>query len=317
MVFWLRSLRWSVLALAILGAPCQLAAQHRELVNSGTVGLIIGSAESSDIALSADLVAALNDGYSMRLLPVLGQGSMRNIEDLLYLRGIDIAMVQADVLDFYHRTGAIEDLDQQIRYIARLADEEVHLLARRDIASIEALEGGRVNFGVDGSGSFMTAGILFDHRGIEVDITSFPLPIAIKELREGTLDAVVLVGAAPLESLQLLGAAPELHFLSITGDNWGSTYQKATISSDDYPELIEPGRTVETLAVAKILTAFNWPAGHPRGEKVDRFVERLFERAPELAQPPFHPKWREVDLLAPVSGWERLPVAATLVAEQR
>jgi hypothetical protein len=130
--------RWSAFAVAtmILVMATIISegafAQQRELVNKGTVGLVIDSAESSDAALASDLVAALNDGYNLRLLPVLGQGSMRNVEDWLYLSGIDIALVQADVLELYRPTGSIEDIEQQIRYIAKLADEEVHVLARRD-----------------------------------------------------------------------------------------------------------------------------------------------------------------------------------------
>ncbi len=293
------------------------SAQQRELVNSGTVGLIIDSAESSDAALASDLVTALNDGYNLRVLPVLGQGSVRNVEDLLYLRGIDVALVQADVLDFYRLTGGIEDIDERIRYIAKLANEEVHILARREIASVQDLEGRRVNFGVDGSGSFLTAGKLFDHLSIDVVVTAFTLAEALKEAEEGTIDALIVVGAAPIERLQLLDSENGLHLLSIPKDDLRELYDPATISSREYPNLVTSGETVETLAVAKVLTAFNWPSDHPRAEKVNKFVDSLFDSMGRLARPPFHPKWREVDLFAPLPGWQRLSVAETLVAEQR
>lgn len=310
---------WTALAvlMALAIGSNGLSAQQRELVNGGTVGLIIDSGESSDTVLASDLVAALNDGYEMRILPVLGQGSIRNIEDLLYLRGIDIALVQADVLDFYRRTGSIEDIDQRIRYIAKLADEEVHILARREIGSIRDLEGRRVNFGADGSGSFLTAGTLFDRLGVDVDVTSFALPAALKEIEEGTIDALVVVGAAPLQRLRLTNPDANVHLLPIPIDGLEDIYAPATISSGDYPNLLSSGEAIDTVAISKILTAFNWPDGHPRADKVNSFVDRLFDNMDRLARPPFHPKWREVDLLAPLPGWQRLSAAETLVAERQ
>jgi TRAP-type uncharacterized transport system substrate-binding protein len=303
--------------LAVLVGGKQLSAQQQQLVNGGTVGLIIDSAESSDAELASDLVVALNDGYRLRVLPVLGQGSVRNVEDLLFLRGIDVALVQADVLDFYRQTGSIADLGERIRYIAKLANEEVHVLARREIGSLQDLERHRVNFGVEGSGSFLTAGILFNRLDIDVDVTSFPLPKALKEIAEGTIDALIVVGAAPIEHLRLLDGEDGLHLLPIAGVGLGDSYQPAEIGAKDYPDLLAPGVAVETVAVAKILTAFNWPEGHPRGEKVDRFVDSLFSNIDRLARPPFHPKWREVDLLSPLPGWQRLSVAETLVVERQ
>lgn len=321
MVEWSRETFCLAIAMVILVAitigPDTPAAQQSELVNSGTVGLIIDSAESSDAALASDLVAALNDGYNLRVLPVLGQGSVRNVEDLLYLRGIDVALVQADVLKFYRLAGGIADIDERIRYIAKLANEEVHILARREIASVQDLEGARVNFGVDGSGSFLTAGKLFDHLDIDVDVTSFTLAAALKEAEEGTIDALIVVGAAPIERLQLLDRESGLHFLSLPNDGLHDLYDPAAISRLDYPNLVTSGETVETVAVAKVLTVYNWPNGHPRGEKVNKFVNRLFDSMGRLVRPPFHPKWREVDLLAPLPGWQRHSVAETLVAERQ
>ncbi|MEZ5934913.1 MAG: TAXI family TRAP transporter solute-binding subunit [Alphaproteobacteria bacterium] len=306
-----------VMLLTLLVGAREPSAQQQELVNGGTVGLIIDSAESSDVELASDLVAALNDGYKMRVLPVLGQGSVRNVEDLLYLRGIDVALVQADVLDFYRGIGTLPEIGERIRYIAKLANEEVHVLARQEVASVQDLDGRRVNFGVEGSGSFLTAGILLDRLGIDVNVTSFPLPKALKEIEEGTIDALIVVGAAPIGRLRQLDHDNGLHLLPIPDAGLGDSYQPAEIAAGDYPDLLEPGTVVKTVAVAKILTAFNWPEGHPRGDKVKRFVDSLFANIDRLARPPFHPKWREVDLLASLPGWERLSVAETLVAEHR
>jgi len=150
------------------------APEQRDLVNQATVGIISGGIAGTYVRIAADLADAFDRGYDLRVLPVIGKGSVRNIEDLLLLRGIDIAIVQSDVLDFYKRAELYPGIEQKIAYITKLYNEEVHLLARAEFASIDQLRGRRVNFGNEGSGTFMTAGIIFDELGIEVEATTLP-----------------------------------------------------------------------------------------------------------------------------------------------
>ena len=74
----------------------------------------------------------------------------------------------------------------------------MHLLARSDIADIHALAGRKVNFGTEGSGTFMTSSVIFEALGIDVEATTFPEPIALEKLRSGEIDALVFVGGKPL-----------------------------------------------------------------------------------------------------------------------
>src|SRR5919109_1244865 len=130
-----RSLSAALLALSICGAKLPSAraadiAAQRDLVNGGTVGLISGGVTGTYVRIAADLANALDDGYELRVLPIIGKGSVRNIEDLVLLRGIDVAIVQSDVLDFYKRAGLAPIIEQKISYITKLYNEEVHVLAR-------------------------------------------------------------------------------------------------------------------------------------------------------------------------------------------
>jgi hypothetical protein len=151
-------------------------ATQRELVNEGTVGVISGGVTGTYIRIAADLADALDDGYQLRILPIIGKGSVRNIEDLLLLRGIDVAIVQSDVLDFYKRAELVPNIENKIHYISRLYGEEVYVLAKSEHRTIDDLAGKRVNFGTEGSGTFMTAGIVFEDLGLDVEITSHPEP---------------------------------------------------------------------------------------------------------------------------------------------
>ena len=120
--------------------------EQRDLVNQGTVGIISGGIAGTYVRIAADLADAFDRGYDMRVLPVIGKGSVRNIEDLLLLRGIDIAIVQSDVLEFYKRADLFPGIEDKIAYITKLYEEEVHLLARAEIASVDELRGRQGQF---------------------------------------------------------------------------------------------------------------------------------------------------------------------------
>lgn len=314
-------LRWLVIAAMILGLSQHRTAQaqeaQREEVNRGVVGVIAGNAQGTHLDVVADLADALNRGYELRILPIVGEGSVRSVEDLLYLRGIDLAIVQSDVLDFYEQNNFIPNASQQIRYIARLFDEEVHLLARKEIASVADLEGKPVNFGPDGDGSFLTSGIIFDTLSIDVNVQSDPHSIALSKLVAGDIDAMMVVGGKPMNLLQTIDQSAGVHFLDLAPDKIRGAYAASSISDQDYPDLFAPGERVETVATAAVLAAYNWPSDHPRGEKVRRFVASFFEGGfDKLLEPPFHPKWRDVNLNAEVPGWQRLEFADRYLASQ-
>jgi hypothetical protein len=107
--------------------------------NAGTVGVISGGVDGTYIRIANDLAAVLDDGDRLRVLPVVGKGSLQNITDILLLRGIDIGIVQSDVLAYARRKQLNPGIDKSIQYITKLYDEEVHILARPDIAKLEDL----------------------------------------------------------------------------------------------------------------------------------------------------------------------------------
>jgi len=74
------------------GGKADDQAAHRDLVNGGTVGIISGGVTGTYVRIAADLANALDDGYELRVLPIIGKGSVRNIEDLVLLRGVDVAI---------------------------------------------------------------------------------------------------------------------------------------------------------------------------------------------------------------------------------
>ena len=185
----------------------------------------------------------------------------------------------------------------------------MHVLAKSEYRTVDDLAGKRVNFGTEGSGTFMTAGIIFDDLGIDVEVTSYPEPIALERLRAGEIDALVFVGGKPLKLIEDVGRQEGLRLLAIPPERIKAAYVPSQLTAETYPNLIDSGQQVQTVAVSAVLAAYNWPDGHPRQRKLTRFIERFFANFDRLLKPPFHPKWREIDLRAQVPGWQRIAPA--------
>ena len=83
------------------------------------------------------------------------------------------------------------------------------------------------------------------------------------------------------------------------------TYSATTLSSSDYPALIETGKSVPTVAVANALIGYNWPRDHRRGKAMARFAKKLVSQYDQLKDDPYHESWKEIDLSLKVPGLER------------
>src|SRR5580698_3221267 len=150
--------------------------------NHGSVGVITGMEGGTYARTAADLT--ILDDDTLRVLPTLGKGSLQNLADILYLRGVDIGFVQADALTYAKQHNMFPNLTQSIRYIAKLYDEEIHVVARKDITQLSALNGQRVNVDVTGSGSAMTAEIVLGILGIKAKIEHEKQVTGVQELKK-------------------------------------------------------------------------------------------------------------------------------------
>src|SRR5436190_16938171 len=277
----------------------------RDQINSQLVGLVLGGMDDSDLVQAADLIATL-DRINLRILPVAGVAAKQNLTDLLLARGIDIAILQTDVLELLKREPPFPGADNFLRYITRLYNQEVHILADGEIRSLEDLTSKKVNFGLSDGGTSFTASALFSALGINLQITNFSQTVALDKLRAGEISALVYVTGKPARLFEAVRPDEGLHFLSIPKDGrLLSSYTEASLTAEDYPELIENGKPIGVLAVGTILAAYNWPSGSDRYRKVARFVGTLFQRFDQLRNPPHHPKWREVDIRSELPGWGR------------
>jgi TRAP-type uncharacterized transport system substrate-binding protein len=279
-------------------------------INSWTLGLAGGLPEGTFIRFAAEIARNLNDPAEMRVLPVITQGAQDNVKDLLYLKGIDIAITNADVLEHFKTVERIPNIEKRINFISEMAISDVHIVARPEIESIKDLEGKKVSLGGKGAGQSITGPIVFKRLGVKPEFVYVNNAIALEKMKTGEITAIVNNGAKPLALLSnFKNEGAGFKILPIPIDRFDEYYVPATLTSQDYPGFIKPGEKVETLGIQMVLAVYNWPRESDRYRRVQRFVDRYFDLFQRMHSPPYHPKWKNVNLAANVPGWTRYVLA--------
>jgi len=283
---------------------------YRAQLNDSLITIMAGAPSGTDLAIAHDIAEVLDDEDAFRIVPMVGKGGAQSIKDVLYLRGVDMGITHANLLKYYASNNELGPLIDQVVYVAKLFNEEVHILVRDNVVDISALKGKPVNLGEAGSDSDITGHLLLQTLGIEVDERHYGDMDAIAKLKSGDVAGVMMIGGKPLPVAKGLMDLQGLKLLSIPyGPALEDSYYPATLTHDDYPTLIGTGQTVDTVAVCAVLIAFNWDKNSERYKRVARFVDGFFGKFDEFLAEPRHPKWREVNFAATLEGWHRSPAS--------
>jgi TRAP-type uncharacterized transport system substrate-binding protein len=298
--------------LPVKAAPPPLGPdQLRRLkLNRDTLMIAASRPGASHLAIASDLAGAVAGGGGLRLLPVAAEGGLANLRDLVFLRGVDMAIVAANELAHAKATKALGNLVQKVAYVASLYGEEVHILAGRGVVSIEDLRGRKVAVPPgDATGEF-TARDIFERLGVAVESVPMEAAEAVQEVRSGSIAAAVLVAGKPMGLVSGLPKDGSLRLLSLPlSPALGEGYSPAVLLAEDYPALIPPEAIVETVAVRAILLANSEKRGEERARRIARHVPALFDAISSLAVSQSHTKWKDVNLGAVLPGWRRVPAA--------
>jgi TRAP transporter TAXI family solute receptor len=279
-----------------------------ERINSNTIAIVSGNPNATYLTIAYDMSAVLDDGDEFRILPVIGKGGGQNIKDVRFLKGIDLGITQSNLLPYYKKTNELGYLDDKIVYIAKLFNEELHLIVRADsgIESIEQLSGKKVNYSDAGSGTQLTVRDIFERLGVKAEELNMGQADAFEKLKTGEIAATILIAGKPAGSMAKLRAQDGFRILPISyAKPLQNEYLPSTLSSADYPALIAPGQKIETIAVGAVLVAYNWPKGTDRYRRIQKFVDNFFPKLAEFQKAPRHPKWKEANLAAVLPGWTR------------
>ena len=287
-----------------------VALHERDALNAGTVTVITAPIGGPMSIMGSDMAAVLDDGDKLRVLPVLGKGSAQNLIDIIRLKNIDMGFVTTDALEFVKTESNIPDIAKRVRYIAPLFYNDIHIVARQEIKTLEDLNGKRIF--AERSIGLPAARAIFRRMGIEADIDSQTDPDGgLQKLLNGERDAWVASvskNAPVIKNIKNEGG--KFHLLEIPYTRpLQDIYLPSDFSSEEYPNLVPQGSRVDTVAVSTMLLVYNWPLESDRYRRVARFVDALFDKLPLFRQPPRHPKWKDTVISTNIPGLERFRAA--------
>jgi TRAP-type uncharacterized transport system substrate-binding protein len=298
--------------------PLNFGAQQ-EKINAWTVGLAAGLIEGAPLRLASEMARVVDDGENLHVLPIVTRGPTENLNSLLYLRGVDLAIINSDSLDEYRIQ--LPEIRKHVSYLLNLFPSELHIFVRPEIKTLQDLAGKKVNFNTLGSAAAYSGPLLFSRFGVDVDQTFIPHPLALQQMKKGENDmaAVVFITSKPVDAFLRGQWEPGFKFLPVTYDaKFEDYYLPAALEAADYPNLIKPGERIPTVSVSTALVSYNWPGGSNRYLRVARFSDHLFSRIDKLQVAGFDPKWKTINLGATVPGLARFPATQEwLEREQR
>jgi TRAP-type uncharacterized transport system substrate-binding protein len=282
--------------------------QIRARLNAGTIGLAGGLLEGAPIHFAAEIARVVNDGGAMQVLPIVTRGPTENVNDLLFLKGVDAAIINSDSLEEYK--SQVPQIQQRITYVMNLFPSELHIFVRPEVRSLSDLAGKKVNFNTQGTAAAYSGPLIFSRLGIAVERMFIPHPVALEQMRRGEIAAVVFVTSKPVDAFVKGKWDEGFKFLPVEySSKFEDYYVPSYLEPADYPNLIAKDERIATIAVPTILASFNWRPESPRYRRVARFVDELFNRIDKLRSPGFDAKWKDVDLRTRAPGLERFQAA--------
>jgi TRAP-type uncharacterized transport system substrate-binding protein len=288
---------------------------NRDAMNANTVTVITAPAGGATAIFGSDMARVLDDG-ELRVLPVLGKGPVRNIVDILYLKAIDMGMVASDVPEFYKLQYKIPDVASRLRQIAKLYNNELHVIAPTSIKSIFDLEGKRIVAQTDVG--YYSAKVIFSRLNMHVTYDYWTDDSrAIQKIIDGEADAYITsTGKVFPLARAIKNDDRRLHLVPIPYDRrLQDLYLPTTLSGTEYPNLLAADEKIETVATSVLLVTFNWPENTERYRRTAKFVNAFFSKIDEFLKPPRHPKWHEASINVKIPGWERFKAADEWIAQ--
>ena len=270
---------------------------------SDDVGLITGGEKGTYYRFGLDMQKlAKTRGFNLTVHP--SRGSVDNIYAVYQRPGVQLGIVQSDVLAFVSRV----ETDPLLKLIAKktkmvfpLYNEEIHLVGRRDITSFDDLVGKRVAIGREGSGTYLTARLLFKLSEVTpAEMVPIDTGEALAALRAGRVDAMFYVAGYPVKLFtDDVTEADNLAVIPITNKSVVEFYPTVELPAKAYAWQSTP---VQTVAVKSVLVSYDFR--RKDCDTVGRFAQTIARQMSWLTENG-HPKWKVVDLEFPLRGWEQ------------
>jgi TRAP transporter TAXI family solute receptor len=275
------------------------------------MGIITGNKRGTYYQFGLNL-AQLVKSRGIKLNVYDSAGSVQNIFAVYKTPGTQLGIVQSDVLAFVAKVQTdivLKRIADKTRMVFPLYNEEVHLLARREITDFDDLADRIVAIGEEGSGTYLTARILFEVSDIRPrEMLPIGTDEALAQLKQGKIDAMFYVAGLPVK-LFVEGVTTEngLALAPITNKSILEFYPSIPIPPNTYSW---QDQAVNTIAVKAVLVSYDFRGNNC--ENVGKFARTLHDNL-EWLKANGHPKWKSVDLNAPVKGWEQYDCVRKLI----
>jgi uncharacterized protein len=298
-------------AVALPPTPAARYSALRDKLNQNTVTVISGNPNGTYLYLAYDMSAVLDDGNELRVLPVIGKGGYQNVMDVLHLRGVDLCITQSNIMTYLKKTGEMgPNIESRLAFITRLYNEEMHVLAGAGINSIKDLDGKKVNFSDVGSGTQFSTRLILELLGIRAFEINVGQADGFQMVKSGEIAATILIAGKPTGSFGKFKLEPGMKLLPVPyTEVLEQDYLPARLTHQDYPNLIPQGESVDSVAIASVLAAYNWPRDTDRYRRVASFIDAFFTKFTEFQKPARHAKWKEANINTALKGWKRFPAA--------
>lgn len=275
-------------------------------MNAGAVTLITDGNDVQASHYATDLAVLMEAERDLRILPVMGRGPVEALRDLLFLRGIDASIIPSDTVAYMRKQGLIEEVEKKVTYVARLGSAQVHVIARKDIATLKDLAGKKVNIGTASEARFVTSSLLFQSLGIDITPVDGREAEAATLLKSGKADAVVLLAPQPSPIAEDLARAGGFRLLDVAGnDELNEIYAPAMLTAKTYDGFAQEDGITETLSVSYVVAVYNWKKGTDRYYKLRKFADVLYSGIGDLQNGQWQAAWTDVNLSADLPGWTR------------
>jgi TRAP-type uncharacterized transport system substrate-binding protein len=293
--------------------------------NRYTAGFVTGAPHSTEFALAQEIATALASGQetgphgemALRVMPMVGNGGIRNILDILTLAGADMAITPVVLVNRLREARTFGDIRGKLVYITPLFTEEFHLLVRPEIRTLTDLAGKTVNLGEEGSAGAVLGREVLNSLDVKIGEVNLGLDAALDGMRNGQIFATLLLSGKPVNFLARYAQPDGIRFLPIPySPVLEHDYLPTTFRHEDYPNIIAAGESVGTISIQSALFAYNWPIRSERFRLLELFMQTFFSRFSEFLGDAHHPKWREVNLAARLPGWQRFPPAERWLQRQ-
>jgi TRAP transporter TAXI family solute receptor len=267
------------------------------------VGIVTGSEKGTYYQFGLNLQQLVKN-QNINLNVYSSKGSIENIYAVFQRPGVQLGIVQADVLAFVSRVESnpmLQRIAKKTKMVFPLYNEEVHLLGRRDIQDFDDLADKRVAIGREGSGTYLTARLLFKiSEVVPKETVLIDTDEALAELKAGHIDAMFYVAGYPVKLFtDGVTDADGFALIQITNKSILEFYPRTQIPANTYVWQTNP---IDTVAVKAVLMSFDYKKADC--DNVGKVAEVVSNNMDWLTKNG-HPKWKAVDLNYPLKGWDQ------------